>query len=198
MLDVAKRGIFRLFVPDALTSREGDRTTPLPICEVGGEVIRQDLPWLYECYRGIFRDLGQRSCKEKVFTAQCDRYALILNIMRGHSMRYVCHVDSNPLAGLLYVTGHPPGTGGELVVSNNPAARSAADVDKDYTVIYPTAGHLIFFDGRYHPHYVRPLRGSCEMRVVVAMNFYTRSCPESARPQDLDGGVIVDGYEISP
>jgi hypothetical protein len=65
-------------------------------------------------------------------------------------------------------------------------------VEKDCTIIHPTAGQLLFFDGRYHPHYVRPLRGACETRVVVAMNFYTPSGPETSRPFDLDAGIIVD------
>lgn len=197
ILEVARRGIHRIFVPNAFTSREEDRITPLPICEVDGDVVRQDLPWLYNCYRGIFTDLAKRSCKEEVFAARCDRYGMILNIMRGHGIRYVCHVDSNPCAGLLYVTDHPPGTGGELVVAQSRSARSTAEVDRHCSVIYPTSGHLLFFDGRFHPHYVRPLRESYATRVVVAMNFYTRSCPESARPQDLDSGVIVDPHDAA-
>jgi len=186
-----------MFVPNAPTSREADRDTPLPVCEVSGDVVRQELPWLYHCYRGIFKELAQRMCIDELLAAQCDRYGVMLNVVRGNQMRYVCHVDSNPLAGLLYVTDHAPGTGGELVVANNPASRSTADVDRDCTIIHPVSGRLLFFDGRSHPHYVRPLEESNATRVAVAMNFYTRNCPETVRPAELDGGVIVDPAELA-
>jgi hypothetical protein len=179
------------FLPNAITSREEDKLTPMAICEVDGNDVRRELPWLYDLYRGVFRDLAERSRKEEVFPAESDRYGVILNILRGSATRYICHVDSNPLAGLLYVTDHPPEAGGELVVANNRSAQSTADVDRDCSVIYPASGHLLFFDGRFNPHYVRPLRNGSEIRIVVAMNFYTQSCPESARPQELDGGIVV-------
>jgi 2OG-Fe(II) oxygenase superfamily len=101
-------------------------------------------------------------------------------------MRYECHVDSNPLEGLLYVTDHPPGTGGELVVSNRGDVPTAEEVDRDATLIYPVAGHLVFFNGSCHSHYVRPLIAEDGVRVVAAMNYYTPSLPESARPPDLN------------
>jgi hypothetical protein len=42
------------------------------------------------------------------------------------------------------------------------------------------------FDGRRHPHYARPLASASDVRIVAVMNFYTESCPESTRPQDLN------------
>jgi hypothetical protein len=53
-------------------------------------------------------------------------------------------------------------------------------------VIRPHAGHLIVFDGRQYPHYVRPLTSETDVRITVVMNFYTESCPESTRPQELN------------
>jgi hypothetical protein len=53
-------------------------------------------------------------------------------------------------------------------------------------VIRPHAGHLIFFDGRRHPHYARPLASASDARIVAVMNLYTESCPESTRPRDLN------------
>jgi hypothetical protein len=100
-------------------------------------------------------------------------------------MRFECHVDSNPLTGLLFCTDHQPGSG-ELVFAHDRAAASVAEVDKDCSVIQPHAGHLIFFDGRQYPHYARPLTDEADVRIVAVMNFYTESCPESTRPAVLN------------
>ena len=101
-------------------------------------------------------------------------------------MRFECHIDSNPLTGLLFCTDHPPGAGGELVFAHDPAATDIEAVDRDCSVIRPHAGHLIFFDGRRHPHYARPLVSQSAMRIVAVMNFYTESYPEFTRPPELN------------
>ena len=89
--------------------------------------------------------------------ARDDRYGVVLNVQRGTAMRFECHVDSNPMTGLLFCTDHVAGTGGELIFGNDPAAADVDAVERDCIVIRPHAGHLIFFDGRRHPHYARPL-----------------------------------------
>ena len=68
------------------------------------------------------------------------------------------------------------------MLADDPAADSAAKIDRFCSAIRSQAGHLIFFDGRDHPHYVRPLTSNDDMRVVAIMNYYTRSYPESMRP----------------
>jgi hypothetical protein len=153
---------------------------------VGGVRVKQSVPWLYKLYRGFFRDLAQLGCLEPVFPATNPLYGAVLNIQSGRTMRYEAHVDSNPIEGLLYVTDHPRNTGGELVVSNNPHARTVKEIEGDCGVIYPVSGNLVLFDARRFPHYVRPLRSALSVRIVVAMNFYTPSCPESSRPADLN------------
>jgi hypothetical protein len=105
-------------------------------------------------------------------------------------MRFECHIDSNPLTGLLFCTDHV--NGGELVFAHDAAAASIADVERDCSVVRPSAGHLIFFDARRYPHYVRPLRHASEMRVVAVMNYYTESCPESTRPPELNRHLYGD------
>jgi hypothetical protein len=143
-------------------------------------------------YADEFRDLAQHLSSEAVSTASRDRIAVNLNVQRGRSMRYEAHVDSNPIEGLLYITSHPPGTGGELVVAQRSSAVGVSEIDASAAVIYPVAGHLVFFDARHHPHYVRSLCSDDSMRVVAAMNFYTPSSPESARPPDLDRHLFGD------
>jgi hypothetical protein len=176
----------KTLIPRSVTSREAPDVVGLPVATVGGESLRQYAPWLFSLYEHEFRDLAQALSSEHIVTASRDRIAVNLNVQRGNSMRYEAHVDSNPLEGLLYVTTHQPGTGGELVVAQTLEARCIQDIEASAAIVYPTAGHLVFFDARRHSHYVRPLVDENSIRVVAVMNFYTLSCPESARPPDLD------------
>ena len=119
-----------------------------------------------------------------------DRYGVVLNVQQGTGMRFECHVDSNPLTGLLFCTDHP--AGGELVVAHDATAADIAAVERDCSVIRPQAGHLIYFDAREHPHYARPLTAASGMRIVAVMNFYTESCPEATRPPELNRHLYGD------
>jgi len=83
---------------------------------------------------------------EHVSAAQDDRYGVVLNVQRGSRMRLECHVDSNPLTGLLSATDHE--AGGELIVAHDGRGGPAA-VERRCSVIRPHAGQLIFFDARY-------------------------------------------------
>jgi len=107
-------------------------------------------------------------------------------------MRFECHVDSNPLSGLLFFTDHPQG--GELCFARRLAASGMSGIDEDCSVIRPQTGHLVFFDGRTHPHYARPLIADTDIRVLAAMNYYTESSPESTRPQELNRHLYGGGY----
>ncbi len=177
----------RELVPTSVTSREaGGSDVRIPVLTVGGLTLRQQLPWLETLYKGRFRELAQEITQEPVSPADNPRYGINLNVQRGRGMRYECHVDSNPVEGLLYVTDHPAGTGGETVFSNVGDVPTCEKVDEDATRVHPVAGHLIFFDARHHSHYVAPLSVDGALRVVAAMNFYTPSCPESSRPADLN------------
>ena len=192
-LAVAAEAVPKTLKPRSVTSREADVDVSIPVLTVSGTTVRARLPWMYELYTGMFRDLAQLGCHEPVSCASKDVYGAAMNVQRGINMRYECHVDSNPIEGLLYITDHPQGAGGSLVVANDPRAKSVEEVDRDCSIVYPVAGNLIFFDARRFAHYVRPLTSPDSVRVVVAMNFYTPSCPESARPADLDRHLF--GYQ---
>ena len=176
----------KTIVPTSVISREGSDVKELPVLTVGGSVIREQLPWLVSLYENEFRDLGQRCETEPVSIAKDERYAINLNVQRGKVMRYEAHVDSNPLEGLLYVTTHPEGAGGELVVGNRLDVSGIEEIEADNTRVYPVSGHLIFFNASKHSHYVAPLRSENDTRIVIAMNFYTPNNPEEARPADLN------------
>lgn len=182
----AKEADFRDFPRTPILSRESPEVLYIPRGRVNGSDVRQNLPWLYSFYRSSFLELAQAACPETVMSTSDDRYGIVLNVQRGAEMRFECHVDSNPLTGLLFCTDHPEGAGGELVFGHDPAAADVGAVERDCSVIRPHAGHLIFFDGRRYPHYARSLASESEVRIVAVMNFYTESCPESTRPLALN------------
>lgn len=166
-------------------SREADSVRYITRGRVHANKVQQRLPWLYQLYRNDFLELAVQARGEPIKAAFDDRYGIVLNVQQGNMMRFECHVDSNPVTGLLFFTDHPAG-GGELVVGHDPDAVGIEALEKDGSVIRPQAGQLIFFDGKTHPHYARALRSAADVRVVAVMNFYTESCPESTRPSDLN------------
>ena len=181
---------FRMFPRTPILSREATDVSLISRGRVHAEQIRQRLPWLHELYRGAFLELAGEAWTEPVVTARDPRYGLVLNVQRGTSMRFECHVDSNPLTGLLFFTDHE--AGGELTIGNNPIASSLAEIEQDCSVIRPHAGYLVFFDARNHPHYARPLLQESDTRILADMNFYTESCPESTRPRELNSHLYGD------
>jgi hypothetical protein len=189
---VAAGADFRAFPRTPVLSREAEDIMHINRGRVHADNVQQQLPWLYKLYRGEFLELARQTRQESVEPALDDRYGVVLNVQQGESMRFECHVDSNPLTGLLFLTDHPAG-GGELVAGHNPAAASIEAVERDCSVIRPHAGHLIFFDGKTHPHYARVLLSGSDVRVVAAMNFYTGSCPESTRPPELNRHLFGQG-----
>ena len=98
-------------------------------------------------------------------------------------MRFECHVDSNPLTGLLFCHRSPRRRAANSSSRMTRPRRTSSAVERDCSVIRPQAGHLIFFDGSDVPA-LRPAPDVAEsdVRIVAVMNFYTESCPESTRP----------------
>jgi hypothetical protein len=188
----AARSDVRDFPRTPVISREATDVQHITRGRVHATQVARELPWLRELYRSGFRELAQRAADEPVFPARDERYGVVLNVQHGTGMRFECHIDSNPLTGLLFCTDHGPGDGGELVFAHDDAARSMADIERSCSVLWPQAGHLVIFNGREHPHYVRPLRADHDTRVVAVMNFYTPSCPESTRPPALNRHLYGD------
>src|ERR1700678_2325819 len=92
---------FRMFPRTPILSREATDVPGIPRGRGHADQVRQRLPWLHRLYRGAFLDLAQEAWTDPVVTARDARYGLVLNVQRGTSMRFECHVDSNPLTGLL-------------------------------------------------------------------------------------------------
>lgn len=187
---VAADADFREFPRTPVLSREAPDVPSIFRGRVHADQVRDRLPWLYRAYYGEFLALASQVCGEPVMAARDDRYGLVLNVQRGTGMRFECHVDSNPLTGLLFCTDHA--AGGELVFANDATAAEIAAVEQDCSVIRPHAGHLIYFDARKHPHYARPLTAASSTRIVAVMNFYTESFPESTRPPELNRHLYGD------
>jgi 2OG-Fe(II) oxygenase superfamily len=180
----------RAFPRTPVISRESQGVRQVARGRVHAEQVSYHLPWLVKAYRNELLELATEVSAEPVSAAQDDRYGVVLNVQRGTGMRFECHVDSNPLTGLLFCTDHQ--SGGELVVSNEAEAEGVAEIDRNCSVIRPHAGHLIFFDARRYPHYARALTADSETRIVAVMNFYTESCPESTRPRELNRHLYGD------
>ena len=181
---------FREFPRTPVLSREAADVRRIRRGRVHADQVRKRLPWLYGSYRSVILELAREAWSEPVMAAGDERYGVVLNVQRGTAERFECHIDSNPLTGLLFCTDHA--AGGELVFAHDPDAASIDAVERDCSVIRPRAGHLIFFDARRHPHYARPLITESDRRVVAVMNFYTESCPESTRPRELNRHLYGD------
>jgi hypothetical protein len=192
LLRLADDAEFRRFPRTPVLSREAPSVLDIHRGRVHAHQVRERLPWLSKLYRGVFLEMAAEASPEPVSAASDDRYGLVLNVQRGTDMRFECHVDSNPLTGLLFCTDHEAGAGGELAVAHDPSASDIGAVDQDCSVIWPHAGHLIFFDARKHPHYARRLTEASDTRVVAVMNFYTESCPETTRPPELNKHLYGD------
>jgi hypothetical protein len=188
--EVADDADFRDFPRTPVLSREATEIQAIPRGRVHAAQVRDRLPWLYRLYREEFPGLAAAACGESVAAAKDDRYGVVLNVQRGTTMRFECHIDSNPLTGVLFCTDHAGG--GELVFAHDAEAADIAAVEQDCSVVRPHSGHLIFFDARRHPHYARPLAAESDMRVVAVMNYYTESYPESTRPRELNRHLYGD------
>jgi 2OG-Fe(II) oxygenase superfamily len=192
VLDVAAGSDDRKFPRTPVISREAADVQHVIRGRVHADRVANELPWLCRLYRDDFRQLGKRAIGGEVYAAADERYGTVLNVQRGSDMRFECHVDSNPLTGLLFCTDQAPGDDGELVFAHNTAASSRAEIERSCSAIRPQAGLLIFFDGRDHPHYVRPLASEQGVRIVAVMNYYTDDCPESTRPAELNRHLYGD------
>ncbi len=178
---------FRDFPRTPVISREDDAVNQIPRGRVHAHQVQALAPWLYNAYRGKFLDFAREIWPdEDVSAARDSRYGVVLNVQRGTHMWFECHVDSNPITGLLFCTDHSPDDGGELVVANEVGVSGIEKVDANCTVIRPQAGHLIFFDGRRNSHYARALTKESGTRIVAIMNYYTKSAPETTRPPELN------------
>ena len=134
---VAAEADSRDFPRTPVLSREARDVARISRGRVHADQVRQGLPWLYQFYRESFLKLAASTLGEPVVPASDERYGVVLNVQRGTEMRFECHVDSNPLTGLLFLTDHPAEAGGELVFAHDPGADSVAAVDRDGTVIRP-------------------------------------------------------------
>ena len=171
--------------PQSVTSRESELDIVIPNFVVTGDIIYKKLPWLYELYSTTFLQLGSQLTNAAYIEARDRLYGVNLNILRGMGARYECHVDSNPLQGVLFVTSHSAGQGGTLMISLDADARGEFPASERTIEILPEAGKLVFFDARLTPHYVSRLHEE-DFRITVAMNYYSATAPEDRRPSDLN------------
>jgi hypothetical protein len=191
-IEAAAAAEVRDFARTPVISREAPDVEHVTRGRFHADQVTQRLPWLPQLYRSGFRSLAEEVVGESVAAARDSRYGAVLNVQRGRGMRFECHIDSNPLTGVLFFSDHEAGGGGELIFAHDQAASSMAEIDRSCSMIRSHAGHLIFFDGRRNPHYVRPLAQDEDTRVVAVMNYYLSSFPESTRPAELNRHLYGD------
>lgn len=186
----AESADIRDFPRTPIISRENPDVQQIVRGRVHADQVREHLPWLYKAYRNEILELANQVAKEHVSAAQDDRYGVVLNVQRGTKMRFECHVDSNPLTGLLFCTDHA--AGGQLVIAHDTTAQGLDEIERSCSVIWPHSGHLVFFHAQEHPHYARLLTAESETRIIAVMNFYTESSPEWTRPKELNQHLYGD------
>jgi hypothetical protein len=114
----------REFPRTPILSREAADVSHIRRGRVDADQVQKALPWLYELYQNDFLELARLAWPgEPVEPARDDRYGIVLNVQRGTAMRFECHVDSNPLTGLLFCTDHRDG--GELVFATIKTPRAS-------------------------------------------------------------------------
>lgn len=140
---------------------------------VAGDVVRSELAWLDDLYRGPLLELAAGAFGRALFAAQDPRIGVNINRLSGPGADYEAHVDSNPVTGLLFVTAHTDD--GALVFEPH---------GEDVARIYPRPGTFLAFDARQVLHRVEPLKTTDE-RVTVPMNYYYHAT-EQFRPAGLN------------
>jgi hypothetical protein len=160
-----------------------DVECPIMLNRLEGDKTKALLPRFHSFFGGLGQELAREIDPCAVIT-QDQRKIGVLNIQFSAHQRMVCHVDSNPITVLVFVTTHLAGEGA-LVVANFKGLASPAEVDEDCTVIQPVAGDVIVFNAQEHSHYSQPI-SPASLRVVALANYYTDGSPESQRPSELD------------
>lgn len=189
----ARYGKFGCLNGGSVTSRQREfESTANDIVGVStGTLVPFKIPWLYKLYKVNILQLANELGTGRYKVANDIRSAININILPPGS-QYEWHVDSNPLTGLLFVTDHATGGGGELLFRPDPRARPTEDWE---LVIAPRSGDLLLFDAREAAHTVLPVPGPMQ-RISVPMNYYYAdvSCQ---RPEDLDhylySSRVLDG-----
>jgi hypothetical protein len=162
------------FDGDCSTTIDGQSAMEYDV--VTGDVIREELPWLWEVYTTQLVSLATITTGQPMKPSVFPKSAININLLAGSNAHYEWHVDSNTLTGLLFACTFGPDDGGEL----------AFRLDGEVSTIPPRTGELLIFDAREAPHAVLPMRRDL-LRVSIPMNFYFLTEDEAAnRPPDLD------------
>lgn len=156
------------------TSREPEDTEGAEVFVVEGDIIAAKLPWLHKLYQNDFLEFANNHFNGLYDYAENIKSGTNINLLKGKNARYEWHVDSNPLTGVLFVTTHNEGDGGELIFR----------LPTETITVYPKSGTLILFDARKIPHTVLPLQKDT-IRISVPLNFYNQGQLQ-IRPDDLD------------
>jgi len=141
---------------------------------VTGNSIAEHLPWLMQLYKVGLANSVSKLVSRRVSPSENDRYGVNINVVEGIGGRYEWHVDPSPIAAILFVTAHYPGSGGEL----------ALHADGELMRIYPKPGLIVVFPGKEVEHSVLPLEENTA-RISIPMIYYYED-EKQYFPRELD------------
>jgi len=142
---------------------------------VTGDDIEANAPRLFDLYThhdmlSWARDLTHNRL---LATSSHLRSAININCLHTAGQQYPWHRDAIPYTALLFMSTVPRAAGGTFLI------RAA---DDELVTIDPTAGVLVFMDGKRCPHAVSPLTENT-LRLTVPMVY---PAADVTRPSGLD------------
>ena len=166
-------------------SLEPEETAGLDYTVLDGHGVQEHLPWLWTLYHALVPDIGDL-LGSGVHVSEDVASSINVNLLQGAGARYEAHVDAQPYTLLLFVTSHPPDSGGRLVLGD----------DTREIGISPRSGHGVLFDGATIPHKVEPLRTRADdaplLRVSIPMVYLPTGVSASDRAAELDGYLFSE------
>lgn len=128
---------------------------------VTGDIIQNQLNWLWQLYHHTFRRFANENFGFKLYPSNRLDATITLNILRGSGAGNIWHTDANPVSGLFFATTLSADEGGELQFRSS---------DGRFCEIRPRAGTFVCFDGLCE-HQVAPLKKAVS-RLSFPMTYY--------------------------
>ena len=128
---------------------------------VTGDLIREQIKWLWQFYHGAFKQFAGDSFGFELYPSKRLDATITLNILDGCGAGNIWHNDANPVSGLFFASTLAEDEGGELQFRSS---------DGRFCEIRPRAGNFVCFDGSCE-HQVAPLKTAVR-RLSFPMTYY--------------------------
>lgn len=178
---VQNYGIKTLLDGTSATSRVESGIGPSNVTIVPGDTIFLHQRWLYDLYSTCFLQHASKLSSSPLRIAMDLTSSININSLDTIGSSYECHVDSNPITGLLFASSLSEEDGGQLVFKTPTNLR---------ITVTPQAGLFLAFDATQTPHFVSPIKSNIR-RISIPMNYYTPES-ESKRPNSLNNYLYTE------